>query len=274
MVRDHLRHRPVKFFEISLAQAEWRDPARAHLCTGNLHFEREIDGASRPILRRIEIRQRRGVALRTHKERCAIRSERFHWYHPRRDAGCEALAQKRAERLVFPGLYIAGRPVVDQADAEDVILGGLDGDRLSQRVARPDEEADFEFVIQRARRAERRGLRLSVRPSNRRAAHDDRRRPPVIADGNVLIVRQQRIVRTEELADIGGVENRGVEIGIVANRDRQKHLGIPHGHETRLSVGALDEFLQSLAQCVPVKRSQRHQGVDCVGRAGRAGFRR
>ena len=49
-------------------------PARAHLRAGDLHFEREIDGAARPILRRIEIRQRRGVALRTRKERRAKRS--------------------------------------------------------------------------------------------------------------------------------------------------------------------------------------------------------
>ena len=50
--------------------------------------------------------------------------------------GREALAEERTERLVFPGLYVARRPVVDQADAEDVILRGLDRDRLAERVAR------------------------------------------------------------------------------------------------------------------------------------------
>ena len=48
----------------------------------------------------------------------------------------------------------------------------------------------------------------------------------MISDGNVLVIRQQRIVGTKQLADIRGVEDRGVEIGVVADDRGQQHLDI------------------------------------------------
>ena len=37
----------------------------------------------------------------------------------------------------------------------------------------------------------------------------------MIADGDPLVVRQQRIVRAEHRAHVGGVMHRGVEVGVV-----------------------------------------------------------
>jgi hypothetical protein len=41
----------------------------------------------------------------------------------------------------------------------------------------------------------------------------------VIADGNVLVVGEKRLVGTEELADSGGVVDGGVEVGVVRDVD-------------------------------------------------------
>ena len=73
------------------------------------------------------------------------------------------------------------------------------------------------------RRCGARGHRLPARTPHRCAADHDRRRAAVIPDRDVLIVGQQRIVGTEQAADIGGVEHGGVEIGVVADRRRQQH---------------------------------------------------
>ena len=43
----------------------------------------------------------------------------------------------------------------------------------------------------------------------------------MIADRHVFVVRQQRIIRTEQLAGIGRVVNAGKEIGVVADRRGQ-----------------------------------------------------
>ncbi|RYF66813.1 MAG: hypothetical protein EOO22_20425, partial [Comamonadaceae bacterium] len=53
---------------------------------------------------------------------CAKRRQRFHGHDPRRQRAREILGEERPERLVFPGLQIARRPVVEQAHAEQVLL--------------------------------------------------------------------------------------------------------------------------------------------------------
>ena len=63
------------------------------------------------------------------ERRRAKRLERVERDHPRRDRRREALGEKRTERLVFPRLDVARRPVVQQAHAEHVLLGLVDRDR-------------------------------------------------------------------------------------------------------------------------------------------------
>ncbi len=41
----------------------------------------------------------------------------------------------------------------------------------------------------------------------------------MVADGNVFVVGQERLVGTEELADAGGVVDGGVEVGVVGDVD-------------------------------------------------------
>ena len=70
----------------------------------------------------VEVGQRRGVARRAREGRDPERRQRLERHHPGRDRGREALGQERAERLVLPRLDVARRPVVHQAEPEQVLL--------------------------------------------------------------------------------------------------------------------------------------------------------
>jgi hypothetical protein len=66
----------------------------------------------------------------------------------------EKLFKERSKRRGLPALDIAGRPVVEQAEAGDVVPGFGDRDGRADVIARPDPDADLHFVIQVAARTE------------------------------------------------------------------------------------------------------------------------
>ena len=140
---------------------------------------------------------------------------------PRRDRRRERLAEERAERHVLPGLDVAGRPVVDQADAEHVPANASTGDRRAARRARADDEAHLGLDVEPPGRPEDRPRRPAVRrwPRGRRtgdAGDDDRARAAVVADRQVLPVGVQRVLlRPEDRADVRGVVLAGVEVDVV-----------------------------------------------------------
>ena len=78
----------------------------------------------RPVVGIVEMRQRRRIALRPREGRGAEWRQRLRGHHPRRNRGGEILAEEWAERLILPGLDVARGPVVEQAEAENM-LGGL-----------------------------------------------------------------------------------------------------------------------------------------------------
>jgi hypothetical protein len=101
-----------------------------------------------------------------------------------------------------------------------VRLGDRDG--LAERVAGADPGAEFEFEIEIPGRA-----RMSA-PSHRAAcaglaggapgwARAHRGGPAVIGDGDVLVVRHQRIFGSQPFAAVAGVVDAGEEIGVVAD---------------------------------------------------------
>ena len=72
----------------------------------------------------------------------------------------------------------------------------------------------------------RRRLPLPARPDDRRTADDDGAAAAVVADREVPPVGQQRLlVGAEDPADVGGVVERGVEVDVVADRERQVQRG-------------------------------------------------
>ena len=145
----------------------------------------------------------------------------------------EILAEKRPERLVFPRLHVARRPVVEQTKSENMRGCLADRHGFAERRRRADIHAELELEIHVARWPVARRLlvlpfALALRALHRRAADAHRRGAAVIGDRHVFVVRQQRIVGAEGAAGIGGVKDRRIEIGEVADRDRQQHFGLRH----------------------------------------------
>src|SRR3982751_2121016 len=120
------------------------------------------------------------MALGAAERLAAKRLECFQRDDPWRHRSRKALGEEWAERLVFPCLQVARRPVVEQDDTEDVLFRVCNSYAFAERIPRPDDEAELHFVVETARRTERRrrlvgALALAVRPRDARAGHHERR---------------------------------------------------------------------------------------------------
>src|SRR5262249_38390493 len=126
-----LRHCPVEAFRVSL-----RDRFAVELDS-----ERNVEGpvaASREVLER-------GRFLVRCLDTCFF--EQRERRHPCGDRRLERLAEERAKWDVLPRLDVAGAPVVDEDDAEDVLGEGLNGHRLAELAADADDEAELELEV-------------------------------------------------------------------------------------------------------------------------------
>ena len=104
------------------------------------------------------------------------------------------------------------------------------------------------------------------------AADADRRGAAVVADRHPLVVRQQRVVGAELLADRGRVVDAGVEVGVVADLARHAHLDArPAAPAPR---GTCASLRAAVAQTLPRSpgaarargsRGELHQPVHVVG---------
>ncbi len=198
--------------------------------------------------------------------------ERLQRGDPVGDRGGEGLAEERAEGDVLPGLHVAGRPVVEADHAEDVVGERGDGDPVALRGRGADHEAELGLDVESGTRAVRRGgvggrLALPVRPDHRGARRHHGAGAAVVADREVLPVRQQRLlVRPEDLADVGGVRLGGVEVDVVTDLERhpQRHLG--QRHQVRLDVLAARRVAQQGGDPAPYGGPRlaalRHQRVE------------
>ncbi|MNI67546.1 hypothetical protein D3C73_1231830 [compost metagenome] len=95
-------------------------------------------------------------------------------------------------------------------------------DAVALGVAGAHENAQFQFVIQAGARAELRRVAFVggtglAHGARKLLVHADAGGAAVVADGHPLVVRQQGVVRTELLANGGGVVHRDVEVGVVAD---------------------------------------------------------
>ena len=61
----------------------------------------------------------------------------------------------------------------------------------------------------------------------------------MIADRHPLVVRQQRVVGAEQLADVGGVVDADIEVGVVADAGRQVHRAVGGRVQQRLDPALL-----------------------------------
>ena len=128
-----------------------------------------------------------------------------------------------------------------------------DRDWRSQLVALPEPNAELELVIEAAARAifgsvGVRGFALPARTDHRFARRTHRACAAVIADRDIFIVWQQRIVGPELLADIHGVVNADVEISVVPDEARHVHSCLGLADQLRLHVIAVALVAQDLGE--------------------------
>src|SRR4051812_21819733 len=197
-MRKHLRNAPVHVAEIADAESHWRGLSVAHLASVERKFECQVNSALLAIFVARKIRQWRRVTLWTSECLRTIGHERFHGDDPWRDGRSETLGEEWSERLVLPRLNVARRPIVNETEAEDVLLGLVDRNALAEFVSGADIETDLEFIVETLAGSELRRLRgiiarLSLRTANFSSARHDARRTSVIADGDIFVIRQQRI---------------------------------------------------------------------------------
>jgi hypothetical protein len=161
-----------------------RRPAQ-HLAV-QLQLELDVD---RPVAAALQVAGRGRVLLRCLRARQCVQR-----HDPGADRGLEALAEERPERHVLVRLQVARAPVVDDDRAEDDVLEAVDGDARPDGRRGPDDEAELHLDVQLPARAELRPWQpQAARPAHRGAADGDRAGAPVVADGEVLPVRQQRL---------------------------------------------------------------------------------
>jgi len=183
---------------------------------------------------------------------------------------------------VFPGLDVARRPVVEQAQAEHVVFGLGDRNGVAHGVARTDEDAQLQLDVHALAGGQHRCLgigclELALGAREGLARDADGGGPAVVADGHPLVVGHERVVGAEQAADVGGVVHRGVEVGVVANLRRHGELGLALRHQAGLQRGLFGRaFAQGArerqAQGAPGAGAQGHQGVELVLRAGLQGL--
>ena len=95
----------------------------------------------------------------------------------------------------------------------------------------------------------------------------------MIADRHPLVVRQQRVVGAEQLADVGRVMDADIEVGVVADRRRQVQravggLSAAGGSTLPCSARARREQLDKPSAQGPARaRTKRQQRVQSVGPA-------
>src|SRR5690606_26579024 len=108
----------------------------------------------------------------------------------------EILGEEGPQRLVFPSLKIACRPVIQNAHAKDMRFRLFNTDALPLLVTRADENSEFQLVIQPFagpevwRAAFFRGPGLADGAGEGLARHADGRGTTVVADGNPFVVGQ------------------------------------------------------------------------------------
>ena len=108
------------------------------------------------------------------------------------------LPRNGPERHVLPGLDVAGRPVVEQHDAEHVVGEGVERHRAPSADGDADDEARPRprcraAATGRTSAPSSRGLALTAGTHDVGAGDDHRAGPAVVADRQVLPVRRQRL---------------------------------------------------------------------------------
>jgi hypothetical protein len=205
---------------------------------------------------------------------CGLRGEkrgqRFGGDDPARYSGAEVLGEKRSQRLRFPALDVARRPIVEQAQADDVLARARDRDRFAEGIARPNPGAELKFKVEPGAWPEAgHGVLaeqpLAIRPAYRRAGGKHAGSAAVIGNRHVLVIRCQRRIRAAAAPGVGGVMDTGEEIRKRADRCRQMHRA-----RGRIMQQFRRELFNPRALSAVRREQQRHAFAQGAARRGAA----
>src|SRR5258706_6477813 len=252
MVGHHLREGPVL-----MAKARTRNSNSLRIAAPRLGLERnlelDIDGPTLSVAGAIQVSERLGI-LRRAPPRTTEWRKRIQRYDPRRNRGREILGLEWPQRGRLPGLNVARRPVVQQTDAENMILGPVDQYGRALFIADANEDAEFQLIIEtraggQFRRAPVGGHDLSARPAHRLTRQSDARRAAMIGDRHPVEIRRHPAVPPQQPCDVAGVIDRSIKVGVIANV----------GGQAIFDVGLRD---QAGAQSLPVRVARSGEQIE------------
>ena len=214
-----------------MRQPHWGFACFPHSRRAQPDFHGDCEATTRAIGGMVEIGQRQRVPFGARGQWLPEWLQRLQRHHPRADAAGEILGKERPEWLILPTLNVTRRPIVQNTDTEQMVIGLCQRNGVAHGVAGSYERAEFELVVQQSRGSDGwRGVvrchALAAGSTHRRARYHNGGGASVVSDRHPLVIRQQRIVRPEHRPHVGGVVYRGVEVGVVTDFGRQEQLGI------------------------------------------------
>src|SRR5579862_4656782 len=146
--------------EVGVGDAKGRASRRTHLGGEEISLHSQIETALRFIHRVAEIGERGGIAVGALEGWGTEWGERFGRDDPGGDRRRKAFAEERAQRLALPALDVARRPIIEQAESEEMIGRARQRHRRAEAIAEGNKRAELELEIEPTRRAE---LHLAAR---------------------------------------------------------------------------------------------------------------
>ena len=176
--------------------------------------------------------------------------------------------------MVFPTLDVAGRPVVEEANAKHVFFGLGDVHRFAQVVAGAYKDAQLQLHVQALARGQCRcccswGHGLADGTAKLLTRHANAGGAAVVTNRYPFVIGQQGVVGAELLAGVGGVVNGCEEVGVVTNAGGHVVFGLGLWDQASLQRGLLGCTFaqcagQGQAQGAPSRRAHGHQGIELV----------
>ncbi len=146
-----------------------------------------------------------------------------------------------------------------------------DGDGGAQGIALRHPDAQLQLIVEASagfedRHLGVRRLALAARAHHGLAAGAHRRGAAMIADRHIFVVGQQRIVGAEQLADIGGMMDADIEIGVIADprgqMQRDRGAVMQRGFDVFAIALVAQKLRQALAQLIAILRRQGEEIVE------------
>ena len=135
---DELGWCPIEVASVGFAEKKWVKLVVAHRFCCKKNFQFYIQTSLLLVGGGLEVGKRFRIGDRPRRCWSMKRFESGHGSNPGRYCGGEVFCEKGTEGLILPGLNVAGGPVVEETDAEEVMIGLGDGDGCAEQTGLAD----------------------------------------------------------------------------------------------------------------------------------------